>query len=90
MFGCLLFRSVHTHTSVLEEKNQTLFVLDFDGYFWEWVKVPQNQNVRVLSIFHILTVSALQIFKCVIPFSPLKFYYGSSTREGLKSKTMLA
>lgn len=33
MFGCLLFRSVHTHTSVLEEKNQTLLVLDFDGYF---------------------------------------------------------
>lgn len=90
MFGWLLFRSVQTLTYVFQKKNQTLFVLDFDGYFWKWVKVPQNQNARVFSIFRILTVSALQIFNNVIPFSPLKFYYVFSTREGLKSKTMLA
>lgn len=68
MPGCLLFRSFQTYTSVFQEKNQTVFVLDFNGFVWKWVKVPQNQNVEVFSIFYILTVSALQIFDSVIPF----------------------
>lgn len=94
MFGCLLFRSVYTYmfmsTLMSFSREKPNSVLDFDSYFWKWVKVLPNQNVRVFSIFYILTLLVLQNFNNVIPFSPLKFCYVSSTGEGLKSKTMLA